>query len=161
MPVGTLVTPAAQPTIGVAEAPRGGDHRKVGKAVALAGAADYTTSYVAAGTSSYVAMVGYAAFAIACRLVSGTAPTSVELTLLWSDDMASTPVDFQSVNDATSGGTTTLTAGEISLTWAAQNAFVTRPIQAAGRFLKVKAKRTGGAADTRVEVAIWPISHIG
>ena len=135
-------------------------HRRIGKIIMIAGSADPTTGYVAAGTSNYADLRGYSGFAIAARLVSGTAPTSVEVTALFTDSMDATPADFPSVNDSTVGGTTTLTACEVSLTCAANNAFVTRPIPACGRFLKIKIKRTGGAADTRIEVAIWPITHI-
>lgn len=156
-------TPIAETTVAspkTIDGTRQADRRKVGKIIMLAGASDFTASYAAAGTSNYARLVGYAGFAFAIRLLSGTAPTSIQITPYYTDDLDDTPVDYVSVNDSTSAGTTTFTVAELTLTYTSAAAFVTRPIPASGRFLKIKAKRTGGDTDTRIEVAIWPITHI-
>lgn len=161
MAAGTTIAETTVASPKLADGGRVANIRKIGKIIMLAGAADFTTSYAAAGTSNYARLVAYSAFAFAVRLLSGTAPTSIQITCYWTDDLDDTPVDYVALNDSTVAGTTTLTVAEISLTYTSAAAFVTRPIQASGRYLKIKAKRTGGDGTTRIEVAIWPITHIG
>jgi hypothetical protein len=160
MAAGTLIAETTVASPKLSDGHRQADRRKIGDAVLLDGSADFTGSYAAAGTSNYLRMIGYAAVAFAVRLVSGTAPTSIEITPYFAKDMDATPVDYVSMNDSTSAGTVTMTVCEITLTYTSAAAFVTRPIPVAGRFLKIKAKRTGGDATTRIEILAWPITHI-
>lgn len=160
MAAGTPITPTVPTLPALDSVPRGADLREVAKIVMLAGAADFTASYAAAGTSNYAVVGRYAAVAFAVKLLSGTAPTSIELTIYFTDSLADAPVDYVTVNDSTVAGVTTCTVGELAITYTSAAAFVTRPIECAGRYMKVKCKRTGGGADTRIEVAVWPISHI-
>lgn len=160
MATGTGIAPTAPTAPYYDDVGRVANIRSLGRAVMLAGSADPTTSYAAAGTSNYLDCGKAASASLLIRKSAGTDPTTIVFKLFWNDDPALTdaPVDYREMKASDTAGARALVVQEQTITFVTSEAYIV-PVPVLARWLKIALKRSGGDTDTRIEVRAQLLSH--